>query len=68
MTQTNEVNIRKQSGRLFQSDDQSWYLRTREGTKGPFADQPAAEQYLYNYVLKGEILAYNEIKAKYNQK
>lgn len=52
MIQTDEEQIRRPGCRLFRSDDHAWYIRTREGTKGPFVNQKSAEQYLHTFVRK----------------
>ncbi|MEJ2508086.1 MAG: DUF6316 family protein [Gammaproteobacteria bacterium] len=37
---------RNNDSRYFQVADEGWYLRTREGTQGPFESREQAERFL----------------------
>jgi hypothetical protein len=44
------LNARQIGYRVVERDD-AWFLKTREGQLGPFADRPAAERALTQHVL-----------------
>ena len=48
MTRENSFKIREHDQRLICISNQGWYLRTREGLKGPFTNQQSAQQFLKN--------------------
>lgn len=44
---------RNNESRYFQVAGEGWYLRTREGTQGPFANREQAESFL-NELIRGQ--------------
>ncbi|MDH5570259.1 MAG: hypothetical protein OEY89_00755 [Gammaproteobacteria bacterium] len=45
---THNHKIHQQDQRLICISNQGWYLRTREGLKGPFCNQQSAQAFLKN--------------------
>lgn len=41
---------RNNDSRYFRVDDEGWYLRTREGTQGPFETRSEAETFLSDLI------------------
>lgn len=44
---------RNNDSRYFHVDDEGWYLRTREGTQGPFKTRQLAEEFL-SELIRGQ--------------
>jgi len=44
---------RNNESRYFQVANEGWYLRTREGTQGPFETRQQAEQFLGELIRGG---------------
>lgn len=54
-----KLNTRRNEQRFIHISRQGWYLRTREGLKGPFENRNNAQSYLDSFVEKNRLDASN---------
>ncbi len=57
--QMTTLNTRRNEQRFIHITRQGWYLRTREGLKGPFENRNNAQLFLDGIIEKTRIRAYN---------
>ncbi len=57
--QMTKLNTRRNEQRFIHISRQGWYLRTREGLKGPFENRNNAQSYLDSFVEKNRLDASN---------
>ncbi len=57
--QMTKLNTRRNEQRFIHISRQGWYLRTREGLKGPFENRSNAQIFLDSLIEKYTISSYN---------
>lgn len=57
--QMTKLNTRCNEQRFIHISRQGWYLRTREGLKGPFDNRSNAQIFLESLLEDNKIAAYN---------
>lgn len=56
--QMTKLNTRRNEQRFIHICRQGWYLRTREGLKGPFENRSNAQVFLDSIIEENRIIAY----------
>jgi len=53
-----KLNTRRNEQRFIHISRQGWYLRTREGLKGPFENRNSAQTFLDSIIEENKIITY----------